>query len=234
MPTVDELKFLMKYSVAAQERCVTVKDYLSRLAQMPAKYGTPFRSGAAEENNKVMLYLLGINCYGNLDSSLPVTLIENIQDYLSNYRMINDFVEIKPGRIINLQFEPYVIIDKEYNASDVITNIKNVIKSYMDINKHQMGDDVYVGDIAKEISKVDGVVNFIKMRVYNNFGEGYSPDVTTQATVELSSCEGSDVVESNRVEIDLEASDGIIYSEGNAMLEIKNPTIDITVQFKER
>ena len=237
MPSVEELKNMMKYTVAAQERCVTVKDYLSRLALMPPKYGTPFRAGASEENNKIMLYLLGINCYGKLDASLPITLIENIQAYLSNYRGINDFVEIKSGRILNLQFEPYVIIDKEYNAADVITNIKSVIANYMDINKHQMGDDIYVGDISKEISKIEGVVNFIKMRVYNRYGQygdEYSPDITTQATVEQASCNGSDTTESNRLELDLEASDGIIYSEGNAMLEIKNPTTDITVQFKER
>ena len=29
----------------------------------------------------------------------------------------------------------------------------------MDINKLQMGDDIFVGDIEKEISKLDGVLN---------------------------------------------------------------------------
>ena len=52
-----------------------------------------------------MIYLLGINDLGKLDTSLPVTLIKNIEDYLSGYRCVNDFVEIKAGRIINLSFD---------------------------------------------------------------------------------------------------------------------------------
>ena len=161
-------------------------------------------------------------------------MVENIQEYLSNFRMINDFVEIKPGKIINLVFEPYVIIDKDYNVSDVITNIKKVIMDYMDINRHQMGDDIYVGDISKEISKVDGVSNLMRLRVYNVFDSLHSSDRTTQATVEASLCDkDSSTSNSNKVEIDLEASDGIVYSEGDTMLEVKLMN-DINVHFKTR
>ena len=201
---------------------------------MPPKYGCPFRVGAAEENNKVMLYLLGINNYGQLDTMLPSLTVNNIQEYLSHYRSINDFVEIKPGRIINLRFEPYVIIDKDYNISDVINKINDTIKSYMDVKKHQMGDDVYVGDIAKEISKVDGVINLIKLRVYNVFDNFHSQTRTTQATIDGDSC-GNNSVTNNacELEIDLDASDGILYSEGDSMLEIKY-TNDIEVRFKTR
>lgn len=234
MPTVDELRNMVKYSVAAQERCVTLKDYVSRVLQMPPKYGCPFRVGAAEENNKVMLYLLGINNFGQLDTMLPSLTVNNIQEYLSHYRTINDFVEIKPGRIINLRFEPYVIIDKDYNVSDVINKIKDTIKSYMDVKKHQMGDDIYVGDIAKEISKVDGVVNLIKLRVYNVFDNMHSQTRTTQATVDGDTCNNNSVTNSAcELEIDLDASDGILYSEGDTMLEVKFMN-DIEVRFKTR
>ena len=234
MPTVDELRNMIKYSVAAQERCVTVKDYVSRVLQIPPKYGCPFRVGATEENNKIMLYMLGIDYQGHLDTTLPTVLVNNVQDYLANYRMINDFVEIKSGRIINLRFEPYVIIDKDYNVSDVINRIKSVIKNYMDINKHQMGDDVYVGDIMKEISKVDGVVNLIKLKVFNIFDNIHSQTRTTQATIDGDACgSGESVRYEFMLEIDLDASDGILYSEGDTMLEVKY-TNDIEVRFKQR
>ncbi len=234
MPTVDELRNMVKYSVAAQERCVTVKDYVSRVLQIPPKYGCPFRVGATEENNKIMLYMLGIDYQRHLDTTLPTVLVNNVQDYLANYRMINDFVEIKSGRIINLRFEPYVIIDKDYNVSDVINKIKDVIKNYMDINRHQMGDDIYVGDIMKEISKVDGVVNLIKLKVFNVFDNIHSQTRTTQATIDGDACgSGESVKYEFMLEIDLDASDGILYSEGDTMLEVKY-TNDIEVRFKQR
>jgi hypothetical protein len=236
MPTVEELKNMIKYSVASQERCVTVKDYVSRVLQMPPRYGCPFRVGAAEENNKVMLYLLGVDYNRHLDTTLPTVMVNNIQEYLKNYRMINDYVEIKPGRIINLKFNVDVIIDKDYNVSDVINKIKGKVKDYMDIDKHQMGDDVYVGDIAKEISKVDGVINLVRLKVYNVFDNIHSQTRTTQATVDGDSCgSGASVYSTNEfmLEIDLDASDGILYSEGDTMLEVKY-TNDIEVRYKQR
>ena len=53
MPTENELRYLIKYAKAEQNRCVTLKDYVSRVLLMPSRYGTPFRVSAAEDNNKV-------------------------------------------------------------------------------------------------------------------------------------------------------------------------------------
>lgn len=226
MPSERELKYLIKYNAGAQNRCVCVKDYISRVLQMPPKYGTPFRVGAAEENNKIMLYLLGLDYQGHLDSTLPVAMVNNISDYIAQYRMINDYVEIKSGKIINLKFDIDLFIDKNYNKSDVITKVINTVKEYMDINKHLMGDDIFVGDIEKEISKVDGVLNLINMDVWNiHDGKDYSGTHTTQ---EISEVDGE------KSKLDLESSDGIIYSEGDTMLEIKYPERDITVRCKLR
>lgn len=230
MPTADELKNLIKYSTAAQERCVTLKDYVSRVYQMPAKYGCPFRVSAIEENNKVVLYVLGVDSSSKLTKSLPVVMVENIENYLSKYRSINDFVEIRPGKIINLVFCPKVIIDKNYSVSDVLTNIKSTIMNYMDIRKHQMGEDIFVGDLEKEISRVDGVVNLAKLDVWNIFDNGHSVDRITQPIM-ADNC--ADKVISSRLQLDLDASDGVLYCDGDTMLEIKDTT-DIEIQYKLR
>lgn len=234
MPTVQELKYMIKYNKGAQERCVTTKDYIDRVLMMPPKYGTPFRVGCAEDNNKIMLYLLGIDYRKKLDCALPSLLAENIQNYLSEYRMINDFVEIKPGRIINLSVEVDVHVDKNYNMSDVVSLIISKVQEYFDINKRSMGDDIYVGDLKKEISKTDGVANLIDLRVYNETCAGYSPTQTNQELFESSDCNRPQEEKiPGRYRIDLDASDGIIYSDGDTMLEIKYPERDIRVFPKE-
>lgn len=237
MPTEKELKYLIKYHNAAQERCVTVKDYIDRILMLPPKYGTPFRVGVTEENNKIMVYLLGIDYEGRLDTSLPVTLINNIEDYLSAYRMINDCVEIKEGRIINLSFDVNVIMDKNYNKSDVVTAIIDTVTNYMDVNKHLMGEEIYVGDLEKEIAKLDGVINLISLNVYNNHGTGYSKTQISQEIVAASEIDNSDgyyYADDDTDLIDLDATDGILYNEGDTMMEIKNPDQDIRVKIKER
>ena len=234
MPTVQEMKYLIKYNKGAQNRCVTTKDYIDRVLMMPPKYGTPFRVGCAEDNNKIMLYLLGIDYQQKLDAALPSLLTENIQNYLTEYRMINDFVEIKPGRIINLSVEVDVHVDKNYNMSDVVSLIIGKVRDYFDINKRNMGDDLYVGDLKKEISKLDGVANLIDLRVYNETCDGYSSTQTNQELYMASDCNRQQEEKvPGRYRIDLEASDGIIYSDGDTMLEIKWPEKDIRVFPKE-
>ena len=232
MPSEEEMRYLIKYHSAAQERCVTIKDYIDRILLLPPKYGTPFRVGVIEENNKIMVYLLGINDMGKLDTLLPVALVRNIEDYLSHYRMINDYVEIKAGRIINLQFHIDVMIDKNYNKSDVIAEIRRIVEDYMDINKHIMGEEIYTGDIEKEISKVDGVINLMEMRVYNVVGGEYSSTQVSQPTMADDGNITTSGPSSTRVNLD--ASDGILYSDGDTMMEIKNPSEDIKIWAKER
>lgn len=244
MPTEDEIRNMIKYNNASQKRCVTVKDYESRILQMPPQYGTPFRVGAIEENNKIMIYLLGIDYLGHLNDILPAQLVKNIMNYLSRFKSINDFVEMKSGRIINLSFDADLYINKNYNKSDVVTNVINTIKEYMDVNKHQMGEDIFVGDLEKEISKVDGVINLIELRVYNEFGEGYSQTTSSQQVYIPSTCEYSaefggetendgESIDSKQ-RLDLEASDGILYTDNDSMLEIKYPEKDIRIRVKTR
>jgi hypothetical protein len=230
----EELRNYIKYNKGAQDRCVTLNDYRSRILEMPQQYGTPYRVGVTEENNKIMVYLLGLDMNGTLTTEVPTAFIKNLEAYLSEYRMINDFIEMKAGKIINLSFEIDCYIKKSYNNADVVTNIINTVKNYMDIDKHQMGDDIFLGDLEKEISMIDGVINLIDLRVYNEFGNGYSPTQTTQRTKDETLCYGASNGELSldRSEIDLDASDHILYTENDTMLEIKYPEQNIRVRIK--
>ena len=96
----------------------------------------------------------------------------------------------------------------------------------MDINKHQMGEDIFVGDLEKEISKIDGVVNLIDMRVYNEYGANYSGAMTSQEIIDNET--------DGQAEIDLEANDYILNSEPDEMFEIKYPESDIRLKIKTR
>lgn len=239
MLSIDEMKYLIKYNNGSQDRCVTLKDYHDRISKIPPRYGCPFKYGVIEENNKIMVYLIGMDGNGKLSNILPLTLIENIQNYLSEYRMINDYIEIKSGRIINLQFEIDLYVDKNYNTSDVLSNVIKGVQKYMDVHKLQMGDDVFVGDIEKEISKIDGVLNLIDLRVYNIFDGEYSSNKTTQRVLTNQECsqdnEYSDIGNTvNRNMIDLSVSDKMLYTESDTMFEIRFPDTDIICRVKTR
>ena len=240
MPTVEELKYLIKYNTSAQERCVTVKDYHARIMKIDPKYGCPFRVSVGEENNKIVVYVLYTDYQKHLTNAVPNVLIQNIEDYLSEYRMINDFVEIRTGKIINLSFDIDLFISKSYNSGEVVKNVINKVIDYMDISKHEMGEDIFIGDLEKEISSEDGVISLIHLSVFNEYGSKYSKNQTSQERVTSYSCgydneEGdADVMMQDRFEIDIENNDKLLFADMDSMFEIKYPSSDIRVRIKTR
>lgn len=238
-PSDEELRQLIKYNSSAQNRCVTLHDYAARINELPSKYGTPFRCGVIEENNKVVIYTLGLDSQGHLDNKLSEYVANNIKEYLSMYKMITDFVEIRSGKVINVAFEIDLFVDKTYDKSEVVKRVIELVEEYMDIRAHLMGDEYFVGDIEKEISKLDGVKNLIDLRVYNKVGsyDGYSDDETTQQLVDPTDCCYDEYSEGNENfdrRIDLKASEKILFTDANSLLEVKYPSRDIRVNVKER
>ena len=241
-PSTSEIKYLMKYNTSSQNRAVTVTDYRAKLMEMPPKYGAPFRCSVIEENNKVEMDFLGLDSNGNLTSYLPQTLVENSIEYLSNFKQINDYIEIKSGKIYNIGVMAEMFIDKNYNQANVVTSVINKIKEYFSVNNHEMGDDIFVGDLEKEIMLLDGVIGIIRMKIYKIYNGGYSSDVCPlPETSEESVCgsepsEGFSLKDEGSIyrEIDLDATDYVLYGDYNSMYEIKSPSSDIQIKIKTR
>ena len=220
IPSVDEVRNMVKYNFAAQNRAVTIKDYQSRISLMPGKFGVPFRCGVFEEINKVNVYVLGLDGNSKLTNTSTSALKDNISTYLADYRMLNDYVTITDGRIINLGFEIDLYIDKQVTQSQVISQVITDIQNYMDINKYQMGDNIYVSNLLKEINNVGGVINVIDLRVYNKVGGIYSLNEISQP-----------YLDAETRQIDL-TGDYTLFGEPTSMFEILEPTIDIKVRVK--
>ena len=43
--------------------------------------------------------------------------------------------------------------DKNYNKTDVVREIIQTVTQYMDVNTHIMGEEIYIGDLQKEVGK---------------------------------------------------------------------------------
>jgi len=224
-PSAEEIKYLIKYNSTAQNRAVTVQDYKVKLMQMPPKYGAPFRNAVIETNNKVEMNFLGLNSNGQLDSALPQTLVENVIEYMTNFKQINDYIEIRSGRIYNIKVMVDLFIDKNYNSADVIKNVITSIVDYFDVNKRDMGEDIFVGDLEKEITLTDGVVSLIKLRIMKGAGGDECP------LPEKSQDDGCDADVQAR-EIDLDAIENVLYADYNSMYQILQPKTDISVRVK--
>lgn len=220
-PSTEEVRNMIPYNFSSQNRCITLADYSAQLFKMPSKYGVPFRSSINKKDNKVVISILGIDNNGKLDNSSTSVLKENISEYLSQYRSINDYVEIADGQIINLGFQFDLFIDDNIPSNQIVLSAQQVVANFFNINNNKMGDDIFIGLILKELNNVNGVINVINYKVYNKVGGQYSINQINQPYV-------------NDDTKEIELIDNCIYTNITSMFEIKYPNIDIVFNLKKR
>lgn len=218
-PSVEELRQLISYNFAAQERGVTLNDYKSLIETMPATFGAPAKVNVVEIDNKVVVNLLSYDTNGNLVDIVSNTLKNNILNYLMEYKSINDYIEITTGEVIDLGLEIDLFINKNVNTSEVVrTTIQDVIE-FFSIDKRKMGDPLFLGDLFREIGNVEGVVNVIDIRVFNKVGGQYSMYEVSQPY-------------KDEVTKEIQQNDMSIYMKSNQIFQIRYPNIDIKVRTK--
>jgi hypothetical protein len=218
-PTIEEIRNMIAYNFAAQNRAVTLNDYKSLIETMPSTFGAPAKVNVMEEDNKVKIKLLSYDENGNLTDTVSTTLKNNILDYLSEYRMVNDFLDIQSGEVIDMGLEIDLVIDKNGNQTEIVkTSVEDII-SYFAIEKRKMGDPLLVGDLYRMIGAVTGVVNVIDIRVFNLIGGDYSSAEVAQSYA-------------NTVTKEIQQYDSTIYMKSNQIFQIRFPNIDVKIRVK--
>ena len=229
IPSVEQIRQLTKYNFASQNRAVTIKDYHALVGKIPGKFGSPYRYTITENQNKIQVSTLGLDSDGKLSNQSTNTLKENIATWLADYRMINDYVLVKDGKIVNLAFNVDLFIDKTVNQSEVINNVINSIKNYFDVKKWEMGDNIYMAQLIENINNVGGVLNVINIDVYNVIGGKYSLNQISQAFLPNSNT--TPLAFNNAQKIDL-GEDFALFGDTDSMFEIKYPETDIKIRVK--
>ena len=216
---IEQIRNLISYNFSAQNRSVSLTDYLVEVYKMPGKYGSPFRANAFKLNNKVVISILGIGSDGKLSNTSNSLLKQNISEYLMGRRMMNDFVEIKDGRIYNLAFDIDVYVSNT-SDSQIANSIITTVTNYLDINNYQMDTNLFLAPLQNEIHSVNGVVNVIDIKVYNKVGGAYSNNTVSQ-----------DIINTTTGEINI--INNTIYATPDSMFEIRYPSTDIKVYLRK-
>jgi hypothetical protein len=218
-PTIEEIRNMIAYNFSAQNRAVTLNDYKSMIETMPSTYGAPAKVNVMEEDNKVRIKLLSYDENGALIDTVSNTLKNNVINYLSNYRMLNDYLDIQSGEVIDLGLEMDLVVNKNDNATEILKNVIEQTISFFSISKRKMGDPLLVGDLKREVGNVSGVVNVVDIRVYNKIGGNYSSSEVSQSYVDVNTKE-------------ILQSDGTIYMKSNQIFQIRFPNTDIKIRTK--
>jgi hypothetical protein len=218
-PTTEEVRNFVSFNFAAQKRAVTVQDYEALLRAMPAQFGAPAKVAITEIDNKIDIQLLSFDTSGKLTSFVSNTLKQNIANYLSNYRMINDYISVKSADVIDLSVEVSVVIQATQNSGQIISDIINNITNYFDPLSRQMGQNVFLSELKSIIQNQNGVITITDIKVFNNVGGQYSSSQTSMSYIDSETRQ-------------IRPVDDTIFAEPNQIYQIRYPGKDIKVSVK--
>ena len=196
--TIEEIRQNALAYFAAQNRAVTAQDYNVRVLSMPAKFGNVAKAfviqdgqldistpdvtlgnkpNSNEKNNPfaINLYTLGYDSNKNL-TPLNTAVKENIKQYLNQYRMLTDGINILDGFIINIGVDFQIIVFPDYNKKEVLLQCVEKIKTYFDIDKWQFNQPINLSELELLIANVEGVSAVPKVEIVNYCGGQYAPN----------------------------------------------------------
>jgi hypothetical protein len=183
--SIEEIRQNSLSTFQNQLRTVTTEDYLLRVLSLPPQYGTVSKAFATQakasdtSENKaaatVNLYVLTYDSDSKLTTA-SAALKRNIQTYLSQYRVINDSVDIKDAYVINIGVDFEIVTLPNYNSSQVLTDCLNTLKTLFAIDDWQINEPIILRDIFSALDNVDGVQTVKSVNITNKTGEslGYS------------------------------------------------------------
>ena len=183
--SIEELRQNALGNFQNQLRTVTAQDYLVRALSMPSNLGViakahvqPQKIGdyqSGELPSVLDLYVLSYNINKQLRTASN-TLKRNLATYLSEYRMINDSINIKDAYIINIQVNFEIVVNPNFNNNEVLTNCIDSLIEYFNTDRWQVNQPIIIKDIFVVLSTISGVQIVKNILIKNLTGEslGYS------------------------------------------------------------
>jgi hypothetical protein len=195
---------------AAQNRAVSLLDYQSIIYAIPSNYGRVKRCYITQDNDSfkrnINIYIISETNSGTLTTA-PAILKDNIKTWLTQYKMINDTIDILDAVVVNIGIDFNVIASPDYDRIEVLNRALSAIRTEF-IKKLDIGQSFPIANIYNILNKLPGVLD------------------TTSVVVNLKS---GGIYSSSTLNVDkLLTYDGkYVKAPKNVIYEVKYPLIDI-------
>tara|TARA_B100000287_G_scaffold377209_1_gene378867 strand:- start:612 stop:2507 length:1896 start_codon:yes stop_codon:yes gene_type:complete len=188
--SLEDIKLNTIASFSTQQRTVTKEDYIIRALSMPSHLGgiakayitkddqiSPLTSSPNRIPNPLALnlYTLGYDRKKNL-KNLNLATKQNLLNYLEQFRMLTDAINIKNAFVINFGLTFEITVLKNYNNQEILLKCVSELQDYFKIDNWQINQPIIINDVRNIIGAVRGVQTVENVLFENKNGEslGYS------------------------------------------------------------
>ena len=142
---------------------------------MPNTYGSIKRVNILRDEDSfkrnLNTYVISEDVNGKLISTNS-TVKNNVKIWLNSNRMINDTIDIIDAKILNIGIDFAIIADLQSEKFETLNACIASLKSYF-TQTREIGESIFLSDIAQTIKEVKGVVDVVDVRVINKSGDPY-------------------------------------------------------------
>jgi hypothetical protein len=205
----DEQLEFSTVNVGGKNRAVTQEDMGKPLGQITTRIPNPLA---------LNMYVIGYDSSTKL-TRLNTAVKENLRNYINQFRMITDSINIKDAWIINVGVKFTAMVMRGYNKHEVILKCINEVKNYFDIEKRQINQPIMVAEIANRLYQVEGVASIVPP---------VDDNPNSLPVIITNKWKKADGYSGNMYDMESATKNGVIYpSMDPSIFEIKYPNNDI-------
>jgi len=173
----DEIKERARGNFAAQYRAVTKEDYISLAYNMPSKFGK-FKRVAIEldsdsyNQRNLNLYTISEDTDGTLIVSNS-TLKNNLKTWLTQYKMINDTMDILDAKIANIGIEFKALAFPGTNKYDLLNEAVTTLQTAFD-KTFYIGEPFLITDVYQTLKSIPNLMDVIDVNIVIKNGAAYA------------------------------------------------------------
>ena len=177
LPSAEDIKQRVFSYYATQGRAVTLEDYQAIVYSMPPSFGAIKRCSMQRDfdsfKRNLNLYVISEDNNGFLTTT-NTTIKENVKTWLSQYKVINDTIDILNAYVVNFGIEYILVADYEENKFNALTAANARLRNFFANKNYDIGQSLFITDIYKELQKVPNVIDVIDVKIVPKVGGVYS------------------------------------------------------------
>ena len=177
LPSATEVRERVRGHFAAQNRAVTAEDYQAIVYGMPGAFGAIHRARIVKDfdefKRNLNLYVISTDSSEKLITS-NTTLKNNVKNWLAQYRMVNDTLDILDAEIVNFGIKYQVALEATANRYTTLNKANNRLAAYYNDRPYDIGESILISDVYRELLKVPGILDVYDVQIVAKQGGSYS------------------------------------------------------------
>ena len=176
LPNEEEIKVRAMNSFSAQNRAVTMQDYVTMAYAMPGRFGALKRVRVEVDKDSfkrnINMFVISEDVDGKFVAP-SITLKNNLRTWITNYKMMGDTFDIIDAKIVNLGIDYTVVIAENVSKAEVLAQCDRELQELFSIHP-EIGEALTINDVYKTLNRLDSVVDVTDVAVRSLSGGNYS------------------------------------------------------------